>query len=73
MLGLQVAYQDDTSFYTPDSCTSFCASLICMTSLEAAKVTAHNLPRVDEFVTYILQRNMVGGQELPEKLIMSIN
>ena len=35
----------------PDSCTSFCASLICMTSLEAAKVTAHNLPRVDEFVT----------------------
>ena len=52
MVGLQVAYQEDTSFYMSDSCTSFCASSICMTSLEAAKVTAHNLPRVDEFVTY---------------------
>ena len=52
MLGLKVAYQEDISFYTPDSCTSFCASSICLTSLEGAKVTAHNLPRVDKFVTY---------------------
>ena len=53
MLGLQVAYQEDISFYTPDSCTSFCASSICLTSLEGAKVTPHNLPKVDKFVTYI--------------------
>ena len=32
----------------PDSCTSFCASLICTTSLEAASVTAPNLTLGDE-------------------------
>ena len=31
------------------SYTSFCVSLICTTSLEAAKVTVPNLPKVDEF------------------------
>ena len=37
------------SFHTPDSYTSFCVSLICTTSLEAAKATAPNLRKVDEF------------------------
>ena len=37
------------SFHTPDHCTSFCASSICTTTLEAAKITAPNLPRVDVF------------------------
>ena len=38
-----------------------CLFDVCTTSLEAAKVTAPNLSRVDEFVTYIEETWLVGN------------
>ena len=63
-LGIQVAYREDTHLYARQLHQLLCLfDQFCMTSLEAAKVTTPNLPRVDEF------GNLVGGQyELPEKL-----
>ena len=53
-------------FHMPDSYTSFCASLICTTSLETTKVAAPNLPRVDEYCVYFKGTWMVCNMSCQE-------
>lgn len=62
-LELQVAYQEDTSFYTPDSWTSFCASSICKTSLASSQGYSSRSSQ-SWWVCSLLQSNVVGGQFL---------
>lgn len=64
-LGYQVAYREDTLFIaTPDNCTSFCASLTCMTSLLSVVKAYPSFDFEQVYAYYLLVSRWLWG-DLP--------